>query len=239
MTVVTLTGHRGSMGAIAVRVAQELGYTLADRELLLESAQALGWSEDEVEAFDERTRGQGSRLARMLRDFIEHAPIQDLDAEMLGTLVSSTYGDMAAVSEMRPRDQRYIETLTALVRGLAERGDAVIVGRGGQALLANRGDTVHVRVVCELGERIRRVAARDNTGIDAARAHVEDSDRQREAWHRKYFHIDYQSPYQYHLIINSGRVSDEVAAAQVVQLVRALPPHAGPLGGKPPGSKPQ
>ena len=35
MTVITLTGHLGSMGTIASLVAERLGYTLADRELLL------------------------------------------------------------------------------------------------------------------------------------------------------------------------------------------------------------
>ena len=80
MSIVTLTGHLGSMGTIATRVATTLGYTLADRELLLEAAQALGWGEADVAAFDERTEGRGSRLAHFLQEFFEHAPIDDIDA---------------------------------------------------------------------------------------------------------------------------------------------------------------
>ena len=56
----------------------------------------------------------------------------------------------------------------------------------------------------------------------AARTRIEDSDRQREAWHRKYFGIDYESPYQYDLVLNSGRLTDELAAATVVHLVHGL-----------------
>lgn len=221
MATVTLTGHLGSMGTIATRVAAGLDYTLADRELLLESAQALGWSESEVAALDERTRGQGGRLARFLREFGEHGAVAG-DYPGLGGLLSTTYADAAAVAEMRPRDQRYIEVLSALVRSLAASGNAVIVGRGGQALLTGRDDALHVRVVCDLDERIRRIAERDGMTPQAARARVEDSDRQRAAWHHKYFGVNYESPYLYHLVLNSGRLSDEVAAGFVMQLVRAM-----------------
>ncbi len=67
MSVITLTGHLGSMGTIAVRVAREMEFDLADRELMMEAAAALGWSEEDVEAFDERTSGLGGRLTQLLR----------------------------------------------------------------------------------------------------------------------------------------------------------------------------
>lgn len=223
MSIVTLTGHLGSMGTIATRVATTLGYTLADRELLLEAAQALGWSEADVAAFDERTEGRGGRLARFLQEFFEHTPMEEMDASGLGALAGATYAETAATAEMRPRDQLYIETLLALVGDLAERGDAVIVGRGAQAILADRPDAVHVRIVCDLDRRIERVAARDGMTLQAARLRVEESDRQRDAWHQKYFHISYQSPYLYHMVLNSGRMSDEAAAQFVVELARQVP----------------
>jgi cytidylate kinase len=221
MTVITLTGHLGSMGTIATRVAAGLGYALADRELLLEAAEALGWTEAEVAAFDERTGGQGGRLARFLRDFAANVPVDDIGGSGLGTLAGSSYRDAAMVAEMRPQDQRYIEVLSALIRGLAEHGDAVIVGRGGQALLAGRSDTVHVRIICEREERVRRIAERDGMTEQDARARVEDSDRQREAWHQKYFRVDYESPYLYHAVMNSGRLPDDVVANAVMQLAEA------------------
>lgn len=218
MATVTLTGHLGSMGTIDERVAEALGYSLVDRELLVEAAQSLGWTEDEVRAFDERTRGQGSRLTRLLRGFVEHSPAALGDAEGL-SLLAATYGEMAA-SGMQPRDYLYIDALRGLMAEIAGRGNAVVVGRGGQAILAGRPDVVHVRVVCDLDERVARVARRDGMARDVSRARVEDSDAQREAWHQKYFHIDYRSPYLYHLVVNSGWLSEELAAGLIVDLVR-------------------
>jgi cytidylate kinase len=216
MAIITLTGHLGSMGTIDERVAEALGYALVDRELLLEAAQALGWSEDEVRAFDERTRGQGSRLTRMLRSFVEHSPAAVGDAEGV-SLLAATYAETATAG-MEPRDRRYIAALTELVEQVAARDNAVLVGRGGQAILAGRTGAIHVRVVCDLEERVRRLVERDSMTPDAARARVEDSDHQREAWHQKYFNTDYRSPYLYHMVVNSGWLSDEAASDLIVRL---------------------
>jgi hypothetical protein len=230
MTVITLTGHLGSMGTIAVRVARDLDYALADRELLTEAAASLGWSEDDVAAFDERTAGLGGRLSRALRTFIERAGMTSVDPmmspDMLESVLGRTYGE-AAVPTMRPDDRQYIETLRSLITDLAERGSVVLVGRGAQALLAERPDAMHIRVACDQDERIRRIAERDGMSAADAAARVRDSDTQREAWHQKYFGIDYRSPYLYHLVVNSGKLSDALASELIVSLARQKSPRPG------------
>lgn len=230
MSVVTLTGHLGSMGAIAQLTARKLDYGLADRELMIEAANALGWSEEDVAAFDERTSGLGSRLTRLLRGFVERAGMSNVDPMMaaggLETVLVRTYGDTAS-AEMRPDDQRYIEALKALIGEFAERGKVVIVGRGAQAMLADHDQTLHVRVVCPQEERIARIVRRDEMDAAAATKRVKDSDQQREAWHQKYFDIDYRSPYHYHLVVNSGRLTDENAAQLIVEAVHRRAPRPG------------
>jgi cytidylate kinase len=144
----------------------------------------------------------------------------------LETLLGRTYAE-TAVPDMRTDDVQYMDTMRALILELHGRGNAVIVGRGAQAILDHDDDTVHVRVACDQDERIRRIAERDGMAIDDAAARVRDSDSQREAWHRKYFDIDYRSPYLYHLVVNSGRLSDAAAAEIVTTLVRLKAPLPG------------
>lgn len=227
MSVVTMTGHLGSMGSIARETARALGYHVMDRELALEAAGALGWDETEVQAFDERTSGQGSRLMRLLQSFVERSGTGGAEGMLAGGAVEAvmirTYGDTASPT-MLPDDERYIEQLHHLIRSLAEQGDIVLVGRGAQAILADDADTVHVRVACLPEERIRRIAARDEMTLEDATKRVTDSDTQREAWHRKYFDLDYRAAYHYHLMVNSGQLSDEQATALVVEAVRQLAP---------------
>ena len=55
MSIITLTGHLGSIGEIPKLLAAHLNYRLIDRELLIESAQMLGMNDSELEQFDERT----------------------------------------------------------------------------------------------------------------------------------------------------------------------------------------
>ncbi len=230
MSVITLTGHLGSMGTIAVRVAREMEFDLADRELMMEAAAALGWSEEDVEAFDERTSGLGGRLTQLLRGFIERAGRANVDPMMtsvgLEVVLGRTYGDTAA-PDMKADDERYIDTLSELIMAFAERGNIVIVGRGAQALLREREDTLHVRIACPQEERIRRIAERDAMALDDASDRVRDSDRQREAWHAKYFDIDYREPYHYHLVVNSGRLSDPLASELIVEAARRREPRPG------------
>jgi cytidylate kinase len=228
--VVTLTGHLGSMGTIAMSVAQALDCALADRELLTEAAAALGWTEDEVAAFDERTSGLGGRLTNLLRAFIERAGMTNVDPLMspggLETVLGRTYAETAA-PDMRPDDQQYIDTLKRVITALADRGNVIIVGRGGMAILGDRPDVVHVRVACDQEVRIRRIAERDEMKLEEAARRVRESDTQREAWHQKYFGIDYRSPYLYHVVVNSGKLSDAVAADLIAALVRKKAPQPG------------
>ena len=219
MTLVTMTGHLGSMGEVAHVVARRLFYDVVDRELLIEAGEALGWSEDQVEAFDERTDGQGGRLMRLLRTFVERAGQSDLTVLAGGgmeSVLTRTYAE-TGFPEMRPDDERYIEALRGIFEQLAEPGGIVVVGRGGQAVLAGRPDVLHVRVACDVEERARRVSQRLGEPLEEALRRVKHSDQQREAWHHKYFDIDYRAPYHYHLVVNTGLLSDEQAADLVVR----------------------
>jgi cytidylate kinase len=180
---------------------------------MLEAASALGWGADEVQEFDERTGGPGRRLM----DFVErHAPHLALAENSLGAFAMS-YAD--ASKQLLTAGDRYIEALRTVLNALADEGD-VVVGRGGQAMLAHHPNTVQVRVACAPDERARRVARRDQLDIETARCRVAESDRQREDWHRKYLSIDYQAPYHYGLVVNTGIFSDAFAAQLIVGLVR-------------------
>ena len=219
MATVTMTGHLGSMGEVAHLVAQQLDYDVVDRELLLGAAEALGRSAEEVEEFDERTAGQGGRLMRLLRGFVERAGQSDVGMLAGGgmeAVLTRTYAD-AASPEMRADDERYIDALRSIMGELASRGNIVIVGRGGQAALAGRDDVLHVRVACALEERARRVGERDGQALGDALERVRRSDEQREAWHQKYFDIEYRAPYHYHMVVNTGLLADPQAADLVVR----------------------
>ena len=104
MAVVTLTGHLGSMGEVPRHVARLLGYRLANREIMLEAADALGWPTAEVEAFDERTGGFDRQLLHALEAMGAASGMSGFEAAGLAHAYGRSYAD-AADAEMRPSDQ--------------------------------------------------------------------------------------------------------------------------------------
>ena len=218
MSIITLTGHLGSIGTIPSLLAQSLGYRLIDRELLIQSAQMLGLSDKELEQFDERTKGLGGPLSNFLKNFIEKSSLAGIDPSGLEATFASSYADTA--QGFQSDDLLYIETMTEVMKGYANDGDVIIVGRGGQAIFKDDLNAFHFRIVCDPEERIKRFAKNQNLDLEVSRKRVHESDQQREIWHKKYFGIDYRSPYLYRMVLNSEFSSDQKIVDTIVNFVK-------------------
>ena len=107
--------------------------------------------------------------------------------------------------------QAYIQALKSVMLELADEGNAVIVGRGGQVVLGARPDVLHVRLVAPVEVRIARIAERHHISLQAARAQVKTSDRQRRIFLKRFYNIDGNDPQLYDLVINTARMSAEAA----------------------------
>jgi len=215
MAVVTLTGHLGALGVIPAMVADRLGYRLVGRELVAQAGAALGWSPEEADDFDERTGGLGRRLA----DLFDRLALTQPEVGGFVSTFTMSYADATGIGATA--GERYFAELRQLIEAVAAEGDVVIVGRGGQAILADHPEATHFRVACPQEVRAQRVDQRDHQGIEAARALVEHSDREREAWHSRYLGIDYRSPYHYSLVLNSDAMPDDLVARIITEVVEA------------------
>jgi cytidylate kinase len=107
--------------------------------------------------------------------------------------------------------QAYIQAVQAVMLELAGQGNVIIVGRGGQVVLAGRPDTLHVRTVAPLELRVARIAERHGISLQAARAQVKASDRQRRIFLRRFYDVDGHDPLLYDLVINTAHMTAEAA----------------------------
>ena len=109
--------------------------------------------------------------------------------------------------------------VTATVRHLAEEGRAIIVGRGGQYILANRDDAVHVRLIAPEGWRAaiygKAAGLKDAEALKALRRF--DADRAR--YLKAHFNHDPADPLLYDLILNVESVGAEPMARAIAALV--------------------
>jgi cytidylate kinase len=183
MAIITISREMGSGGIpIAHQVAESLGYSLIDGEMLKEVAGEYGLSPEALEQADEKPP----------------AFVAERD-------------DQIAV------DLHQIE-LIILERAL--KGDVIIYGRGGQDLLKQASNLFRVRIVAPFEERVERWAEREWLDPDYARILVRKSDQQRAGFIKYYFDRDWDDPLGYDLIINTSRLSEEMAVELICQGVK-------------------
>jgi len=105
----------------------------------------------------------------------------------------------------------YLKHLMRVILTIAEHGRAIIIGRGANYILdSTRG--VRVKIYAPEKWRVRRIQEREQVSEKAALKMIRESDNQRLAFIRKYFHRDADDPAGYDLIINTADICPELAA---------------------------
>jgi CMP/dCMP kinase len=102
--------------------------------------------------------------------------------------------------------QRYLDALEKLMKELAARGNVLLVGRGGSALLREQPWAFHVRLVAPFEVRVRRVMEHRWLREDAARKLIAQTDTRRRQFYETCFGANWADPLGYHITVNSGRL---------------------------------
>jgi cytidylate kinase len=146
-------------------------------------------------------------------------------------VLARTYGEAAELPSDAGRgqldDDRYIKTLTSVIKGVAGRGNVVILGRGAQAILQHDAATLHVYVAAPRQQRIATLVEREGMTAHDAEHRIKQRDQHRQAFYHRYFKVDADSPQLYDLGINAGRVRIDVAAKMIAVAAHALDPRPG------------
>lgn len=135
MRAITISDEYGSGGGeIVARLAQRLGWQLVDHAVVEQATRELEVQETEVEKHDE--------------EYIEsdRSGILDRILERLAPSVSMTGGgEVFMRSSSAGEVLAYQETMRNIITAAATSGHVVIVARGGQMVLADRRDVLHIR----------------------------------------------------------------------------------------------
>ena len=228
--VITVSRQLGSSGSyMATGAAEELGFGYLDREILQRAAAEAGHpDEGMVEALSRQERVPGF-LERLLDSFGRfsavpmtpsaslregRAYVEVLDPLMAAEMANSQRREMAAAN--------YGVLVRDVILSLAETGNVVIAGRGGQAILRNRRNALHVRVFASPETRIRNLMARQGIQRDEAEARIQDSDRDRARYLQHYHGVNLEDPLLYHLMINADGVPVPLGTQLIVAAARFL-----------------
>jgi cytidylate kinase len=203
MPVITISRMFGSGGSeVAARVADGLGWTLLDNALVERVAARLGRTPVEVQAIEERVPSLAERLA---------------DALALG---SPEIVSPALSAPLPPTEERLLEVTERVIDDAIARGPVVLVGRGAQAYLAQRADALHVFCYAPRPSLIARVVEREQVSAEEAARQVDETNKRREQYVRRYWHRSWLSPENYHLCVNTDWLGVDGAADLIIQVAR-------------------
>lgn len=121
----------------------------------------------------------------------------------------------------------YRQKVAEVITELADEDCTLLMGRGSQAVLAGRPETLHVRIIAPRDQRIATVQARCGVPAEVAAARVDASDRSRAGYLRRLFGLQVNDPLLYDLVINMARLDVATAAALICDAVTDLVQGAG------------
>jgi cytidylate kinase len=214
MAVITISRQSGSGGdEIARRVCDLLSYHYFDKQLMTQVAADVGLSRQEMVDFSEEHYKVKSFLDLLLSSSY---------VAQVRTWTQDTTGK-EALSLQELNEAQCIDLIRSTVRAAYLRGNIVIVGRGGQAILKKRPNVLHVRLEASLGTRVHRIQAREGMSYQAAKSWVVERDEAAAQYLLRFFKIRWDDPLLYHLIVNTGQWGLEAAARVIAHAVSQLP----------------
>jgi CMP/dCMP kinase len=204
MAIITISRMYGSGGSdVAARVAQLLGWSLFDNAFVDAVAERLGVSTSEVEAREERTPSLVERLASALA-------------------VASPEILPPPTEQVPPSAERLADVTRRIIEEAVTRGNAVLVGRGAQSVLARRAGVLHVFCYAPREALVRRVAERRGISPTDAEKIVEEINKQREQYVRTTFKRSWKAHDNYHIAVNTEWLGIDGAAEAIVTLARRM-----------------
>ncbi len=206
--VVTISRQFGSGGAeIGRMVAQESGLLYVDHEIIGEVARRLGVNEEQAARKDEQTAGAVGHILEALRS---------------SSPFNLNYNTLFKPAEAsgQAREAAYLRLTQRVILELATNGDVVIIGRGSQFLLHGAPRTLHIYIFAPLEYRVEQIMKRFQLDRTSAKELIERRDYEHNAYLNHYYGGNQNQPYLYHLLINTGLFTYELAANLILQ---ALP----------------
>lgn len=232
--VITVSREHGSGGRqVAQEVARKLRLSYVDSQIIRQATHQLGITAGELAEFDERVEPQLDQITELVsrrqanegRIALSEVLVPDrTPRDYSGVRSFTTLTETDPSLEKRAATHKgYHELVAALVREVAAKGRAVILGRGSQFLLKNRPHTLHIHIGAPLEFRIQRLVTLQHISPAEAEKAIRESDGQRENYTRRYYQTEWRDPYHYHLVLNTAHLSLPVAVATVVQLAQNMP----------------
>ena len=201
MAVITISRQFGAGGiTLGKKVAESLGYSFVDTEIIKMVAEMANVSTNFVETVEKEAGGKFSKV--------------------ITKLVSKPLLERVLKDERGYIDEEiYLDYLVLIIAQMADEGKVVILGRGSQYILSDHPDAYHFLLIDEFANRVRFMQEHYNISQSRAEQIVKSEDKRRLNLYRKLHKTDYDRPSLYHLVLNMNRVSLDTAHELICRMV--------------------
>ena len=195
--IITIGREYGSGGhEIGEKLAKLLKIGFYDKELIRLAAEKSGLSDEFVENHEQRSR----------TGFIQNlgfSPVYN------GGFLSSSY---------LPLSESLFISQAQVIREIAEKSPAVIVGRCADYVLSERENTINVFIFAPKEDRVRRIMERHNVDEATALKEIAASDKERGNHYFRYSDQKWGKAQNYDVCINSSLMGIEKTAEMLADL---------------------
>ena len=233
MPVITINGPIGC-GSVTIgqMVAEQLGINFVDRMIFTEASRIVGTPVGTLIAKEQRVNRFRDRLGRFVQTVLERSAMSGVSGEPyfgrgIENLPPETYMDLTGEGGgvvQKLDDKTFIDATTKVVKDIHAKGNAVIIGRGANQILADATDTLHVGLIAPMSVRVETLMAREHFEREEAEIHVEELERAREDFAQKFWKVHPNEAKHYHMMLNMGRMSPKIAAEVIAHAVSDLTP---------------
>ena len=197
--IITIGREYGSGGReIGKSLAEKLGISFYDKQIISLTAEKSGLSPEFISNNEQRVRS---------------GLMQNLAA-------SAAYSSGFFSGQYLPLTDSIFIAEAQVIRDIAERESAVIVGRCADYILANRENTIKLFIHAPLQARVKRIMRLYQLDEAAAMKSLTTSDKERSNHYFRYTDMKWGKAQNYDLSINSALMGIDKTVEMIVELAR-------------------
>ncbi len=205
MAVITISRQFGAGGkTIGKKVAERLGYTFIDEDIVQMIAEKAKVSPGWVESVEKEA---GGRLSRIVSRMVSKPLVEKV--------LKDEYGYID--------EQIYIDYLVVLIAQMAEEGNVVFLDRGSQYILNDHPDAFHFLLINTYANRVQFMVDRYDLSDQRATQVVKSEEKRRTNLYKKIGKQDYDNAELYHMVINMAKVDLDDAVDTIAHTVTQKP----------------
>jgi cytidylate kinase len=202
MGIITISRQFGSGGkTLGEMVAKKLRYSFVDNKIIQMVAKKAKVSTHWVESIEKEA---GGKLLKFIDSIVSKRLIEMVLDEKRGHI----------------DEEIFIDMLNKIINQLADEGNVIILGRGGQYILRDREDAFHVLLIAHKKDRVKFMEEHYELSHKQALQAVNREDKRRINLYRKFGNEDYDHPDLYHLVLNMTKINLEKASKLIVELAK-------------------